>query len=197
VQSVTEPAAQERELNSLTLVTTVVVLATVTMTFGAMIAVFFIRSLAPRFWGHLQVPGLLWVTTAILVASSITFELARKHLKANDQVGFFRLMIWTAGLGLLFLIGQITAWIQILRSGIILANNPHSWFVFLFSGLHGLHIVLGLGGLGYLLARTREPAGGRKYQMKTRVAAGGISIFWHYLDFLWIVMFVLLLTWRR
>ena len=141
-------------------------------------------------------PVLLWVTTAVLLTSSVTFEMARKRLKENDQPGFFKLMSWTAGLGSFFLIGQVSGWILILRSGVILANNPHSWFIFLFSGLHGLHIVLGLAGLAYLLFRTREPASGRKYQMKTRVAAGGISIFWHYLDFLWIVLFALLLLWR-
>jgi heme/copper-type cytochrome/quinol oxidase subunit 3 len=79
----------------------------------------------------------------------------------------------------------------------VLQNNPHSWFIFLFSGLHGLHILLGLGGLAYLLMRTHLPAGGPKYRMKTRVIAHGVSLFWHYLDFLWIVMFVLLLSWRR
>jgi heme/copper-type cytochrome/quinol oxidase subunit 3 len=59
-----------------------------------------------------------------------------------------------------------------------------------------LHIVAGLAGLAYLLVRTRVPASGPKYQMTTRVVAKGVSLFWHYLDFLWIVLFVLLLTWR-
>ena len=191
------PATRERDLNSLSILTAVVVLATVTMTFGAMIAVFVVRSLAPKYWGHLHVPGILWGTTCILLASSFTFESARRHLKANDQAGFFRLMCWTTGLGVIFLLGQLMAWFQMLHSGIVLANNPHSWFVFLFSGLHGLHILLGLGGLVYLVGRTREPASGPRYQMKTRVVAKGVSFFWHYLDFLWVLMFVLLLLWRR
>ncbi len=191
-----ESGIHERDLNSLSLLTVVVVLGTVTMTFGAMIAVFFVRSLAPRFWGHLELPGILWVTTVILLASSFTFEQARRRLKADDQVGFFRLMCWTTGLGVVFLLGQIAAWIEMLHSGLVLANNPHSWFVFLFSGLHGLHIVLGIAGLAYLVLRTREPAGGPKYRMKTRVVANAVSIFWHYLDFLWVLMFVLLLVWR-
>ena len=92
---------------------------------------------------------------------------------------------------------QAAAWFQILRSGIVLANNPHSWFIFLFTGLHGMHILVGLAGLAYLLVRTRVPASGPKYQMTTRVVANGVSVFWHYLDFLWVVLFVLLLTWRQ
>jgi cytochrome c oxidase subunit III len=193
----TDPVARERDLNSLSVLTVTVVLATVTMTFGAMIAVFVIRSQAPLFWGRISLPRILWITTAILLASSIILERARDHLRRRDQRGFFRLMIWTTALGVIFLGGQIAAWLQILHSGVILAKNPHSWFIFLFPGLHALHILVGLAGLAYLLFRTREPASGPKYQMNTRAVANGVAIFWHYLDFLWIVLFTLLLTWRR
>ncbi|MBV9674980.1 MAG: cytochrome c oxidase subunit 3 [Acidobacteriaceae bacterium] len=188
---------REREMNSLSLVTVIVILATVTMTFGAMIAVFFYRSLAPRFWGHLKISPILWLTTAILVVSSFTFEKARQRLAQNDQIGFHRLIRWTTGLAVAFLVGQAAAGFQILHSGVVLANNPHSWFIFLFSGLHGIHIVAGLIGLAYLLIRTKEPASGPRFQMTTRVVARSVSICWHYLDFLWLLMFTLLLLWKR
>jgi cytochrome c oxidase subunit III len=196
VRTLAETASRERDLNSLSLLTSIVVLATVTMTFGAMITVFIGRSAAPRFWGHIHLPRILWATTAVLVASSGTLEAARGRLRHNEQRAFFRLAAVTTVLGVFFLAGQTTAWLEILHSGIQLSKNPHSWFIFLFTGLHGLHIVAGLAGLVYLLIRTRVPASGPKYQMTTRVVANGVSLFWHYLDFLWIVLFVLLLTWR-
>ncbi len=196
VQPATETGTRERDLVSLSRLTTIVVLAIVTMTFGAMITVFIGRSQAPLFWGHIQVPKVLWATTAVLLASSVVLEAARRRLEAHDQRGFFRLTAYTTGLGVLFLAGQVAAWLQIVHSGVVLAKNPHSWFVFLFTGLHGMHIAAGLAGLVYLLVRTRVPASGPKYQMTTRVVASGVSVFWHYLDFLWIVLFVLLLAWR-
>jgi cytochrome c oxidase subunit III len=189
--------ARETEMNSLSLVTVIVILATVTMTFGAMIAVFFYRSQTPQFWGHLTISPILWLNTAILLASSISFEMARQQLLQNDQTGFHHMMRWTAGLAVLFLVGQIAAGLQILHSGLVLASNPHSWFVFLFSGLHGVHIIAGLVGMLYLLWRTKEPASGPKFQMTTRVVAKSVSICWHYLDFLWLLMFALLLLWKR
>ncbi len=192
-----ESIAREKDLTSLSLVTVIVVLATVTMTFGAIITVFIFRSQDAVFWGHIRVPAVLWATTAILLASSAVFEAGRKRLLRNDQRGFFKLTACTTVLGVLFLAGQITAWFQVLHSGVILARNPHSWFIFLFTGLHGLHILVGLIGLGYLLIRTHEPASGPKYQMTTRAASVGVAIFWHYLDFLWVVLFVLLVAWRR
>jgi cytochrome c oxidase subunit 3 len=195
--AVTEPVAPERELNSLSIVTVIVVLFIVTTTFGALIAAFLVRSGTARYWQHIELPSLLWLTTAVLVASSATLELGRKRLERRDQQAFRRLTLWTAILGVLFLAGQIAAWFQMLHAGVVLTNNPHSWFIFLFSGLHGLHILGGLAGLGYLLMRTWRPAGGPKYQMKTRAIATGVSIFWHYLDFVWLVLFLLLLGWRR
>ena len=177
--------------------TVTVVLATVTMTFGAMIAVFIVRSEYRLFWGHIHIPAVLWMTTGLLLASSALLEIARRRLAHNEQAGFYRLALWATGLGVAFLLGQIAAWLQILHSGVVLAGNPHSWFIFLFTGLHGLHIIAGLVGLTYLLLRTHEPASGPKYQTKTKAVAIGVSIFWHYLDFLWIVLFGLLLFWRR
>ncbi len=194
--SLIEPATRERDLNSLSILTVSVVLATVTMTFGAMITVFIVRSYGRIWWGALRVPHILWATTAILIASSALLEKARRRLKANDQRAFFRWALWTTILGVLFLAGQISAWFSVLHSGVVLSRNAHSWFVFLFTGLHGAHIIAGLAGLVYLLVRTHEPASGPKYQMITRVVANGVSVFWHYLDFLWLVLFTLLLTWR-
>ena len=172
-------------------------IAAVTMTFGVMITVFISRSMAQIYWGHLAIPSVLWLTTAVLLASSATLEKARHALSRDDQPATFRFMKWTTGLGVAFLLGQVTAWWQVLGSGVVLAKNPHSWFIFLFTGLHGLHILLGLLGLGYLLVRTREPVSGPKYKGMTRAVALGVSLYWHYLDFLWVVLFGLLVLWHR
>ena len=190
-------SAQEQDLNSTSLLTSGVILATVTMTFGAMIAVFVVRSQSQVFWGHLAIPSALWASTAVLIASTVTLEKARRYLKENLQKDSYRLLVWTTALGIAFLVGQIIGWVQFLLSGVVLAGNPHSWFIFLFTALHGLHILLGLGGLGYLLVRTREPVSGPRYQMKTRAITNGVALFWHYLDFLWLVLFALLVLWRR
>ena len=197
MQTEIDPTAREKELNSLSNITVIVILATITMTFGSIIGVFLYRSAAPKFWGHLTLPAILWVTTGILVFSSFTFEQARRELALDDQRGFHRLMKWTLFLAAIFLAGQVLGGYQLMRSGLVLARNPHSWFIFLFSGLHGIHIVGGIIGLVYLILRTRERATGPKFNMQTRVVAKGVAMCWHYLDFLWIVMFVLLVTWKR
>ncbi|HEX4809828.1 MAG TPA: cytochrome c oxidase subunit 3 [Bryobacteraceae bacterium] len=192
-----EEVARERDLNSLYVLTVTVVLATVTMTFGALILAFLLRSQVSLNWNHVALPRTLWVSTAILLASSATCEFARRRLRHRDQSAFFRLTAVTTALAVLFLASQTTAWLQMISRGILMDRNPHPGFVFIFSGLHAAHILLGTAGFVWLLTRTKEPATGPKYQMNTRVIANAVAIFWHYLDFLWIVLFVLLLTWRQ
>ncbi len=190
-------AARERDLNSLYLVTVIVILVIVTATFGALIFAFWWRSQNDYLWGHLQIPTLLWFTTAILLASSLMLERARKALKSDNQPLFYREIQWTTGLGVLFLIGQAAAWLQVVHSSVALTTDKHHWFILIFSGMHAIHILAGLGALGYVLYRARERVSGPRYQMTTRAYTNALTIFWHYLGFVWIVLFALLLTWRR
>jgi cytochrome c oxidase subunit 3 len=197
VISTAATVARERDLNSLYVLTVTVVLAVVTMTFGALILVFLFRSRVSLNWNHVVLPGILWFSTMVLLASSAVCEIARHRLREQNERAFFRLIAVTMGLAVVFLASQTTAWVQMLRRGIFMDRNPHPGFFFIFSGLHALHILVGIAGFVWLLVRTREPASGPRYQIKTRVVANAVSIFWHYLDLLWVVLFVLLLTWGQ
>jgi cytochrome c oxidase subunit 3 len=197
VEPTTINTLPERELSSTALLTVIIVLAAATMTFGAIIAVFIYRSEGRVPWGKLELPATLFFTTAILLVSSATIERAKRAVQHNDQPAAYRFFLITFTLGAVFLAGQITAWFQVLHSGIELSKNQHSWFIFLFVALHGLHIVLGLAGIGTLAFRTHEYVSGPRYQANTRAMTLGVSIFWHYLDFLWLVLFGFLLFWKR
>ena len=188
---------KERDLNALYQLGIAVTLVVVTITFGSLIFAFVYRSEVPQNWKHIELPQTLWVSTALLLASSALLEIGRRGLKRGDQRAFYRIAWGATGFGFLFLTAQLTAWFQILHTGVLLDRNPHSSFIFIFSGMHGVHILIGLAGLLYLLRRTKEHASGPKYQMTTRVWANAVSTFWHYLDFVWIVLFALLLTWKR
>lgn len=188
---------KERDLNALYQLGILITLAVVTITFGSLIFAFVYRSEVPQNWTHIELPRTLWLSTVLLLASSALIEAGRRRLKLGDQRSFYRIMWWATGFGFLFLAAQLTAWFQILRTGVLLDRNPHSSFIFIFSGMHGVHILIGLAGLFYLLRRTREHASGPKYQMTTRVWANAVATFWHYLDLVWIVLFALLVTWKR
>lgn len=188
---------RERDLNDLYRIAVIATLAFVTVTFSALALVFVLRSRVPMNWRHIILPPILWFDTVVLIGSSITYEIGHRRLVENNQRAFYRWIAVTTALGALFLLGQVAAWWQILASGQLVENNPHSTFFFLFSGMHGIHIIVGLAGLGALLYRTREPASGPRWQMNTRVLANAVALFWHYLDGLWVVLFALLLFVKR
>ena len=187
---------RERDLNSLYRMGIGATLTFVTVTFAALCLVFILRSRVGFNWYHIYLPPVLWFDTALLLASSVTYEIGHRHLKLQEQRAFFRWTKASAVLGVLFLAGQFIAWWQILATGQLVRNNPHSAFFFLLSGMHGAHILVGLAGLTALLYRTREPASGPKWQMNTRVLANAVALFWHYLDVLWLILFGLLLMVR-
>jgi cytochrome c oxidase subunit III len=188
---------REKHLNGIYTIGLIATLAFVTVTFAALILVFFLRARVPFNWMPILLPPLLWADTAILVASSFTYEIAHRKLRVNDQRGFYKWMKMTTGLAVVFLIGQLIVWGQVLASGQMVTNNPHSSFFFIFSGLHAAHILVGIAGLATLLYRTHEPASGPRWQMNTRVLTNAVAIFWHYLDALWVVLFILLVLVRR
>ncbi len=172
-------------------------LGIVTITFGTLVFAFVYRSFSAQNWLPIELPRVLWVSTAILLASSAVLGVAQRKVKQGREVSFHTLVKAATGLGLLFLCLQLAAWFQILHSGVLVDSNPHSAFIFIFSGMHGVHILLGLAGLFYLLHRTKIPVSGPKYRMTTRVWANAVAIFWHYLNFVWIALFAVLLVWKR
>jgi cytochrome c oxidase subunit III len=199
VSSAIDPHTQqkERDLRSLYAMAMVIAIGIMLVTFGATVFAFIYRSYLQQNWRPIVLPDVLWFSTAVLLASSAVLLVAQSRIKQGREAAFHRLAQVTVGLGLLFLGLQLAAWIQILRSGVLLDSNPHSSFIFIFSGIHGVHLLLGLAGLVYLLNRTREPVSGPKYRMTTRVWANSVGVFWHFLSLLWIVLYWLLLVWKR
>jgi len=90
-------------------------------------------------------------------------------------------------LGLLFLLGQVVAWRQLLLQGIFVASNPGSSFFYVFTGLHGLHLLGGVGALLYVALRNFERA-----KVSRAVAAEIVGHYWHFMDALWVFLLLLL-----
>jgi len=59
-----------------------------------------------------------------------------------------------------------------------------------------VHLLGGLLALGYLLVRTRKRVSDERFQPRRLAAAGAVAIYWHFMDVLWIYLFVLLFFWR-
>ncbi|UTA67737.1 cytochrome c oxidase subunit 3 [Emticicia sp. 21SJ11W-3] len=146
----------------------------------------------------LKIPGVFWGSTAIILVSSSTLHWANKAFR-EERFRSYRLNIsLTLACSVIFLILQGLGWKQMLESGITMSNNTGGMFIYILSGLHLLHALGGIVALGFA---NRDAFKRLDYvesyvysvnppnQLKLKL----ISIYWHFIDILWILLFLFLL----
>lgn len=172
-------------------------LASILMLFIALTSAYIVRGVpalsgGDSDWLPIDMPPVLWVNTAVLLLSSVSIELARRALKRNEYSSFKRHISLTTLFGVAFLAGQVMAWRQLSAQGVFINSHPHSSFFYLLTSLHGLHLLGGVIALAYVtIAALRMRIG-----FKRRTAVDVTAIYWHFMDGLWIYLFVLLFFFR-
>jgi cytochrome c oxidase subunit 3 len=179
----TEPSPLEPALTGVWLA-----IGTICMSFAALTSAMVVRQGAAPDWRHFQLPHLLYVNTLVLLASSGTLEWSRRRTMVARVAGLSGVYL-TLALGLLFVTGQVVAWRQLAAQGLFLATAPSSAFFYVFTALHGLHVVGGLLALSYVLSRLRRIAG-----PDPRVALRAAALYWHFMGALWLYLLVILAT---
>lgn len=162
-------------------------IAGITMFFMALTSSFLVRKGLGNDWVAFSFPRVLWVNTLILVASSFTIQAARRYLHEDQRAAFKRWWAITTGLGILFLGGQLIAWRQLAAQGVFLVTNPSSSFFYVLTAAHGLHLVGGILALLYVSQRNW-----RRSRMSLATATDVASIYWHFMDGLWVFLLALL-----
>jgi cytochrome c oxidase subunit III len=165
----------------------VIAIVSIVMFFMAMASAFIYTRANSNRWVPLHLPWFIWVNTAILLLSSVTMELSRRRLALADVRKFRQLWFAATALGMLFLIGQLVAWRQFVLAGFYVSTNQASSFFYIFTGLHGLHLLGGICALLYVSFRKFEKA-----KVSRSVAAEVASYYWHFMDGLWIFLLALL-----
>jgi cytochrome c oxidase subunit III len=141
--------------------------------------------------GHgLVLPDVFMYSTAVLIASSVCLFMASKALKKGNT-GSQRLFLWgTLVLGLVFAYLQVDAWGALFRTGAAFVNNNAAIsMIYVVSGLHLLHI---FAGLCFVLSSLFGAYTGLSLE-KSKFRMDIASIFWHFIDILWIYLYVFLL----
>lgn len=130
-------------------------------------------------WRPLAEPPLLWANTITLFLASFAWEAARISARRGRQAGIWA---FSAGLlGIIFLIGQLMLWRELVAAGHGLRGDPAAAFFYLITALHGVHV---LGGL-YFWARALLGLGaGPGVALRIQLTA----TYWHFLLFVWLVM---------
>lgn len=151
--------------------------------FAALVIAFYLRRQSHAYWQPVPLPRMLWVSTNLILASSVTFETAKRLWRHGQHVLAGRFLLGTACLGAGFLASQLTAWRVLVDRGVYMTQNPYSSFIYLFTGLHAGHLIGGLIALFVILAKRN----------KSREGIEAVALYWHFLGVLWIVLFAVLL----
>lgn len=173
-----------------------VAMASILMLFTALTSAYIVRAASSNDWQPLTMPRILLFSTALIVISSGTLEAARRRLKDASNTAHRRWLVLTVALGIGFLLSQLLAWRQLVRQGIYVSSNPHSSFFYLLTATHGVHLLGGLVALVYLSLRTRAAKENQLAVVKAQGAADAVTLYWHFMDVLWLYLFVLLFFWR-
>jgi cytochrome c oxidase subunit III len=152
-------------------------------------------------WFPVPLPRLLLLNTIVLLVSSVTMELARRQaarralaqfssvsgvtVGAKEEISWLAL---TVVLGLSFLTGQWMAWRELAAGGFYVGSSPSSSFVYLLTGMHGVHL---FGGVVALLAAGVASVLGRRADSQS-IVVDVAGWYWHFMAALWIYILCLL-----
>lgn len=162
-------------------------LAAILMFFMALTSSYIVRKGLGGDWQPVRLPSILWFNTLVLLGSSATIEVARQRLGANAPDSFRRWWGLTTLLGMVFLLGQVAAWRQLAAAGVFLATNPASSFFYVLTAAHGVHLLGGITALLYVAFRAW-----RRSRITQGTAAELAAVYWHFMDGLWVFLFLLL-----
>jgi cytochrome c oxidase subunit 3 len=164
-------------------------LVSIIMLFASQTSAYLVRR-AEGNWLEFEMPRIFWYSTAVLLFSSLAMQWAYFSAK-KDQFKQLKIAISiTFVLGLIFLGMQFEGWKQLVSMNVYFVGNPSGSFFYVFTGLHGFHIISGLIVLFFSwMAAFRLKVHGKNLR-RIQICV----TYWHFLDILWLYLFVFLLT---
>ena len=162
-------------------------MASVLMLFAAFTSAYIVRQ-GEGNWLEFDLPPLLSYTTVVIVLSSISLHWSYLAAKKDNLKQVKSGVVITAILGAIFLVGQVTAWGQLVEANVFFVGNPAGSFLYILTGIHGLHLVSAVIFLIFILIATF------KYEIHSKnMARMDMCVtYWHFLGALWIYLFIFL-----
>jgi len=142
-------------------------------------------------WLLFNLPNAFFLSTAFIVASSITLFMSLQMAKKGNKAGTVIGVLLTLGLGIAFTFTQFAGWDELTAKNIVFAgkySNAAGSFLYVLTGLHLAHL---FGGLICLFVTLINSVRGR-YTIGNTLGLELTSIYWHFLDILWVYLFLFL-----
>lgn len=152
-------------------------------------------------WQAIALPPSFWVSTLVIVVSSLTLHKANAAIKQENFIQYKNQIGATLFLGITFVVTQFLGWQQLVGQGIMLSGAVAGSFVYVLSGLHIAHLVLGVAVLVWAYVDARKNATYidgfiQNLNPVKRARLKLVSIYWHFVDIVWLYLFVFFLLQR-
>ena len=181
-----------------------VAMGSISMMFAGLTSAYVVKQAGGN-WRTFNLPVVFWISTVVILLSSITIILGLKAFKNREMIKYKRLITATLILGVSFGILQFAGFStlysqpqQVIFNGetearsmpITVAGNPSESFLFIIAGLHLLHILGGVVALVIIYIKTLR----KRVKVYNSTGLEIVASYWHFVDVLWIYLFVFFLA---
>lgn len=165
-------------------------MGSILMMFAALTSAYVVRQAVGN-WHEYTMPDLFYLSTGILLLSSITLHASYFQFKKGDAIKYRGLLVLTVLLGLTFVVLQYYGWQALYEIGVPLDGNPSGSFFYVISGVHAAHVLGGIATLCVALVHALTLQFEVTERRRNRFAL--VVQYWHFVDILWLYLFVFIL----
>jgi cytochrome c oxidase subunit 3 len=168
-------------------------MASIVMLFAGLTSGYIVR-MAEGNWKEFSIPVEFYISTAFILLSSLTMQLAMSAVKKDNLPAVKRWLMVTLGLGLAFTFSQVLGYNALTQDGVFFVDKttPSGSFFYAITGLHLAHVAFGILALMFTTGKSIL----EKYNSGNYLGISLCAIYWHFLDGLWIYLFVFLANFR-
>lgn len=163
-------------------------IGSIVMMFAGLTSAYIVKREQPN-WVSFEMPRIFWYSTLVMLLSSVTIQVAFKSFKEREMQRYRGLVVGTLLLGAVFVALQWIGFNQIWNSGTTLKGAGAGQFLYIIFGLHALHVLGGIVALALMFIR----AFNRRYRSYNSVPIEIAATYWHFVDLLWVYLFVFFL----
>lgn len=177
-----------------------VAIVSITMMFAAFTSAYIVKRADTMAWTPFSMPKMFYLSTALILVSSFFMWRATRAFKHNELRTYRRSLALTLLFGTAFVISQVLGWLELVNNDLFLNKQVSVAFFYIISGAHAAHVA---GGLVIILISwwmvsrkmrdpvytlTMEVSPERKFKVDL------VATYWHFVDLLWIYLFIFLLV---
>lgn len=162
-----------------------VAIGSIVMMFAGFTSAYIVKSNQAN-WQPVQMPVIFYASTALILLSSLTMQLALRSFKEREMARYRTMMAVTLLLGISFIVVQSLGFAELWATNITFRESIAGSFFYIITGMHALHVLGGVIALLVIFFRVYH----RNTRYYSVVPVEVMSTYWHFVDILWLYLFV-------